>query len=358
MQKHPYKSLNDYSFWNRTVGVQHYSKFNPCTNLGINIKKATKVATAGSCFAQHIAKNLSKNGFNYYIAEPAHSIIPEQLAAEYNYGTFSCRYGNLYTVKQLLQLFKQAFYNLEPIETHWKKDKYYIDPYRPNIQPNGYNSLEELKKDRQYHLHCVREMFKNLDVFIFTMGLTEAWIDKRDGMVFPICPGIAGGTFDEDLYKFHNFTYEETLQDIEEFRALLLKKNPSAQILLTVSPVPLMATAEDRHVVTSTTVSKSILRVVADVISKKYEDVFYFPSYEIISSHYNRGVYYEPDLRGVTEKGVAHVMGVFLENCTDFQSDTTNQNNTPIKKPHTKASYLEEIEEASQVICDEELLDI
>ena len=32
--------------------------------------------------------------------------------------------------------------------------------------------------------------FRDLDVFVFTLGLTEAWVAKADGAVFPLAPGV------------------------------------------------------------------------------------------------------------------------------------------------------------------------
>jgi hypothetical protein len=82
--------------------------------------------------------------------------------------------------------------------------------------------------------------------------------------------------------------------------------------LLTVSPVPLTASASADHVVAATTYSKSVLRAVAGEVRKAWDDVDYFPSYELITSPMFRGRFFEPNLRSVTEDGVAFVMRHFL----------------------------------------------
>jgi hypothetical protein len=68
------------------------------------IGKQTRVATAGSCFAQHISRVLSSKGLNYYVAEAAPPGMSSEEAQRRSYGVFSARYGNLYTARQLLQL--------------------------------------------------------------------------------------------------------------------------------------------------------------------------------------------------------------------------------------------------------------
>ena len=39
-------------------------------------------------------------------------------------------------------------------------------------------------------------MFEQSEIFIFTLGLTEAWRSKKDGAVFPLAPGVSAGSFD------------------------------------------------------------------------------------------------------------------------------------------------------------------
>ena len=51
--------------------------------------------------------------------------------------------------------------------------------------------------------------------------------------------------------------------------------------------------------------------------ARQRPNVAYFPSFEIITGHYNHGRYFAPDLRSVTEEGVSHVMRVFLRHYTE-----------------------------------------
>ena len=58
----------------------------------------------------------------------------------------------------------------------------------------------------------------------------------------------------------------------------LKRLNPGVRVLLTVSPVPLIATYEPRHVLVSTTYSKSVLRVAAEQVMRRHDWVdFYQP---------------------------------------------------------------------------------
>ena len=355
MSQHPYKTLPDKAFWKRAVAGPAAGDVDPVGVFDLRITQQTKVATAGSCFAQHIARYLSNSGYNYFVAEPGHPIVPASIRARNNYGLFSARYGNIYTARQLLQLFKRAFGQFTPAEGVWKEaDDVFLDPFRPSTQPGGFVSAEEMAIDRRQHLAAVRTMFETLDVFVFTLGLTECWRSKDDGAVFPLCPGVEGGSFDPQRYEFYNQPVEDVIADLTEFREALAAVNPAANIVFTVSPVPLVATAQPgENVLSATTYSKSVLRVAAETIRRRFENVHYFPSYEIITGAFNRGAYYAPDLRNVVETGVAHVMKLFMAHATGGASAE------PSAAPRV-ANDDEHLEAAGRLVeveCDEVALD-
>jgi hypothetical protein len=350
---HPYKNIKPYAHWRKAISEVAPADIDPVVNFKFKISTTDKVATAGSCFAQHIARHLKQSGYCYYVTEPGHPLGSTAICEKFGYGLFSARYGNIYTSRQLVQLFDRAYGTFTPIEDCWKDSSgRFFDPFRPNVQPSGFSSEKELREDRIQHLAAVRNMFENLDVFVFTLGLTETWISAEDNAAFPLCPGVVAGSFDPERYHFLNLTVDEVVADMMEFMQRLLSVNNKARVVLTVSPVPLMATAENQHVLVSTTLSKSILRIAADIIQHRYPEVAYFPSYEIITGSFSRGRYFGPDLRSVTEDGVQHVMNLFLRHATSDGNTTHNiENNININN-----NFLQESKNIVEVICDEDLL--
>jgi hypothetical protein len=184
-------------------------------------------------------------------------------------------------------------------------------------------------------------MFRLSDVFIFTMGLTEAWVSVDDGTAYPVAPGVSGGIYEPARYSFRNLTYPEVLEDMEDFIQLVRGLNPVIKIILTVSPVPLMATATNENVVAASVYSKSVLRSVAGYLNTRYKFIDYFPSYEIIGSHIMRGQFFNPDGRTVSVVGVEHVMKQFFSEHVPPALES---------KPDTTST------DADDVLCDEELL--
>jgi hypothetical protein len=355
MSNSPYQGIPSIRFWSAAVAKSTAIVPDGLYNSKWPIEKNEKIATAGSCFAQHIGRYLKRNGFHVLDMEPPPLGLTPEDQTKFGFSMYSARYGNIYTTRQLLQLAREAFGEWAPGEIVWASDDgNYYDAMRPGVEPEGLGSAAEVLAHRKYHLARVREMFETMDLFIFTLGLTEAWIHSATGTVFPTAPGTIAGSYDPAKYEFKNFLFDEVWDDFNAFRDLIHSKQTKsnkAKFLLTVSPVPLTATASDNHVLLATTYSKSVLRAVAGQLSLHLPDIDYFPSYEIISNPWSRTLFYEANLRSVKESGVEAVMQTFftahLSRGADDDGATTTSNVLQERKT--------EIDD--YMICEEAILD-
>ena len=357
MSAHPYKSLPPHCFWRDAVAAPAARDVDPVVKAKFTIAASDKVATAGSCFAQHIARHLVKSGFHYLVTETAHPLVASTDTGPFNYGVFTARYGNVYTTRQLLQLLQRAYGLFVADEEPWRTPEgHYLDPFRPRIQPGGFYSRDEFEADRAHHFACVRKAIESLDVLVFTLGLTETWIARADGAAFPLCPGVAGGEFDDSRYAFVNLNVAEVVADLEMALRFIGARNPAAKVMLTVSPVPLVATAVDRSVLVSTTYSKAVLRVAAEQVANDHPHVAYFPSFEVITGNHARGRYFDETLRDVTAEGVGHVMRLFMRH---YAQGAKAGAETPARdddaRRHETAARA--VEREAAVLCDEMALD-
>jgi hypothetical protein len=299
----PYASKAPEHFWKSAVGTRATEDVNPIAARRFQLAPNDLIATAGSCFAQHVGKHLKAHGRVRFLE--TEDIGPNQ-------PSFSALYGNIYTTRQLLQLVEEALGERRPTDIAWRRpDRAYVDALRPTIFANGFPDAASLHEARRRHLAAVRAMLSGCTVFVFTLGLTEAWQSLRDGTVYPLAPGVAASPSNPEDFGFRNLGYEEVLGDLAQSAMRLKAINPGARILLTVSPVPLTATYSEEHVLVATTHSKSILRAACSAMTEKFEHVYYFPSYEIITGNFSRGRYYDENLRTIAPEGVAHVMRVF-----------------------------------------------
>lgn len=350
MGQHPYTSLPAHAYWRAAIAERDVSEWGGLYTKKFDITPDAAIATAGSCFAQHIARHLRMRGFNYVDYEPAPPLLPVDMRKNYGYEIFSCRYGNIYTSRQLRQLVRRAFGRLTYDEV-WVQDGRYYDPLRPTVEPNGFASRQELETARTAHLAAVKRMFKMSGVFVFTLGLTEVWTDRETGIAYPLCPGTVAGVFDPDRYVFTNLTFSDVLADMEAVIKLVRRYNENIKFLLTVSPVPLTATASGQHVMVATAYSKSVLRAVAGDLEQRYGFVDYFPSYELITTPAARGQFYRPNLREVTAHGVEQVMRHF------FAAHGASGGTVVEDDGQKDRAVLEAIVRQVDVICDEETLD-
>lgn len=354
-RSHPYSDLPAASYWRRAVSAVAVETLDPVCATKFVLADTDRIATAGSCFAQHIAKTLVKSGNNFLVVEPPPPGMDSETAQRRNFGLFSARYGNIYTARQLLQLIRRALGSFVPLDHAWQReDGRFVDPFRPQIEPEGFGSAEEVIAATKKHLLSVRTLLEQMNVLIFTLGLTEAWEALADGAVFPVAPGVAAGEMDPGKYRFKNFTIDEVRADLKQTIDLLLSINKNLRVILTVSPVPLVATFEDRHVLVSTVHSKSILLTAAHEISQAYEAVDYFPSYELIASNYNEGRYFEEDRRSIKQEGVDHVMRIFRRH---YLGDRNQAQSEPRREEAFAKILAQETKRNASVLCDEELLD-
>jgi hypothetical protein len=346
-------NLPDRSFWSRSVSAN----FDPADLMktgGSLLRANDFVTSAGSCFASNLIPFIESAGLSYIRTESLPEVFTS-MGENLGYANFSAAYGNIYTARQLRQLYERAIGKFKPVDDRFDQAGKMIDLLRPGLKFPA-NSESEFDYITAIHLVRTKEAFDSADVFVFTLGLTEGWISKVDGTTYPSCPGTIGGEFDETKYQFKNFSVAEIVEDLSAFIELLRTNNPNVRFILSVSPVPLVATATSNHVLTSTVYSKSVLRVAAEEITSNFANVSYFPAYEIITGPQAPETYFETDRRNVSKTGVQVVMNSLLiaSGLTSMQS---------LDKPVSKKKKVlppkigDLSRRISQAECDEVMID-
>jgi hypothetical protein len=348
MTTSPYRTAPDRAFWSRSV-AQNYAPSALAGDAPI-LRRGDRVMSAGSCFAANIVPYLEQSGFAYVRTEQPHPLLrvpPETLG----YAKFSAAYGNIYTARQLVQLVDRAMGRWTPAETCWEDvDGTFIDPFRPGLRYRA-RSREEFEILTRQHLDCVRQAIKRATVFVFTLGLTETWMAAADGAAYPACPGTVAGEFDSARHVFHNLTAADVTRDLTRFIRLARKLNPALRIVLTVSPVPLVATATGGHVLPATIYSKSVLRVAAGEVAGALADVTYFPAYEIVTGPQAPKDFFEPDRRNVSKAAVETVMAALLANSETGDARPSTERSDEARAAQDVARAL------SEAACEEEMAD-
>jgi hypothetical protein len=345
-RSNPYDVQPDRAFWSRAVAKEYWpSAMGGGTDLlGAN----DRVMSIGSCFAANVQPYLERAGIAYVRTEPVRpqlAHLPENLA----YRSFSAAYGNVYTARQMLQLLQRATGQFVPSEDRWHDEGQVIDPFRPGL---AYPAQSDVEFDMAtiVHLTAVRRAVEQATVMIVTLGLTEAWADRTDGAVYPTCPGTVAGVFNPTRHLFTNFRYADVVSDLRDFVRIARGLNPTLRFVLTVSPVPLVATATEHHVLAASAYSKAVLRAAAGDVCDDDAGVAYFPAYEIVTGPQAPSSYFGADRRTVTPEGIEAVMSALLGSRGNDEL-ASSQLPERLDQAYALSRLIAEAE------CDEELLD-
>lgn len=282
------------------------------------INSNTTFSSIGSCFAREIKNWLIKNNYNYLIGNENDNFFHSKelfpgdggaspsshasVAWERVYNTFTLK--NIIDYSLGIKEFPERFLQIKSRTG----DSYVSDILRSRII---YKSRKSADNDLINHTQQSKDILGKTEIFIITLGLIEIWEHERNGYVLAAHPGNAYKIPDE--FKPRVSTYNENLDNINYVIKELTRVNTDIKIILTVSPVHLRKT-ERKHtdVISASCYSKSLLRVVAESASQSFNNVYYFPSYEIatiVSNLDNLEVY--PDNHHVNRDIVDNIMDVF-----------------------------------------------
>lgn len=343
MARSPYTGKDQRSFWRGGVAGPGPFGLRDVYRPRVAVTRDTRVFTAGSCFAQHVGAAMKGAGLKVIDTEPARRGLPEGTAKRFGYGTYSARFGNIYTLRQFRQLVEEVTGAFTPALPVWEKDGRFWDALRPGVEPEGLASPEIVAEMRAEHLGAVAAALQQADVIVFTLGLTEAWEHRDSGTVYPTAPGTIAGDYDPDTFVFRNYSVTDMLEDFAALEDALAEINPDLRWLLTVSPVPLAATASEDHVLVATMRSKATLRVVCDMLCDSSDRVDYFPSYEMVMNPAHQSGAFAEDLRSVRPDVVQGIMATFLA--------AHGLGDAPLAEPVTDVDALDE------AVCEEILIE-
>ena len=95
---------------------------------------------------------------------------------------------------------------------------------------------------RAFHLKKYAGLLRKAKLFVFTLGLTEAWVHRKTGTVYPTAPGTIAGDYDPEVYEFVNFGFDDIRRDFLRYRQLVLRRNRDGAL-----PVDRISGSAGRH---------------------------------------------------------------------------------------------------------------
>ena len=254
------------------------------------ITAKSQVTAFGSCFAANISNWLAKR--SYKVLNRAKDA------------------GNAYVV-QCGEGMVNSFVILQQFEWAWENKVFDQELWHGyDTQAYGYDPDVQAQ---------TKKMFDETDIFILTFGLSEIWYDEPTGNVF--WRTIPKESYDPERHKFRVSTVDENKDNMRAIYDLIRKHRPDAKIIFTLSPIPLQATFRPNSCITSSSVSKAILRTAIDEIMREKSDegiLHYWPSYELVTDAFQMP--FKHDRRHVEDDVLDYIMMLFEKTwCADSQ---------------------------------------
>ena len=220
------------------------------------LSKKTRFFTMGSCFARNLARSLSKSGY------PAQHME----ISEYINTTFANRvFVDWLSGAEIDGAIGERIAELLP--QGWSKDG-------------------------------TLQIIKDADVFILTLGVAPAFFDRVTGDFVLPRPSALNSRVLAEKYLYRTTTVKENVDNVLYLIDFVRSISPRIKLVVTVSPVPLLASFEFESAVQADCLSKSTMRLVAHEVvnNSNIENILYWPSFEVFRwAGSNASDYYAAD---------------------------------------------------------------
>lgn len=235
----------------------------------------------GSCFAEEIALKLSQSGLKIYSNPSGILFNPISIS------------------NALTRIFQQNLYEVGELQ---KVDDYFFEWGHHGLFRN--HSSKELLDRINKNVVQGGSALRTCDNLIITWGSAIVYKLKENGRVVGNCHKQPNTLFDRTLLEV-----DEIVDAYIKLFETLININPSAKIILTVSPVRYL---KDGFV--ENQLSKSILFVALNKLIEMFPDhISYFPSYEIMMDELRDYRFYKSDMIHPNDQAIELIWEYFKQ---------------------------------------------
>ena len=252
--------------------------------LKISLKDS--ILMIGSCFSSNIGELLQQYKINALINP---------------FGTLF----NPISINKLLSgsinktgLSENGFDSLDELHFHYDLHSKYTSPIKSDLINNAKKAFRHTRE------HLLKSKW-----LVITWGTAIVYETVENNEIVANCHKSSPKKFTKRV-----LSETEILSDFENFISTLPN---DLNIIITVSPV--------RHIketIELNSVSKSLLRVVSHTLTEKYNNVHYFPSYEIMMDDLRDYRFYKSDMLHPNEDAVKYIWDKFIS--AYFDDNTLN----------------------------------
>src|SRR5438094_10075213 len=229
----------------------HKPLFSPAISPGFKMQREDKIFAIGSCFARGVELALIGQKMDVLSRTAEFDSFPSMngelpLGFTNKYNTFSIHNELRWALDPAAEFPRHSLVDLG--------NGIFYDPHtNPTLEVVG---LEETIRRRSI-INLVTRRIVQCRVVIITLVLVEVWRDKIANIFVNTTPIPEALRSHPDRYEFHITNFAQNLSNLERTHRLLSQfGHPDVQVVVTVSPVPLMATFSTEDVVLANTYSK------------------------------------------------------------------------------------------------------
>ena len=251
------------------------------------LSHSTKSLLVGSCFADNIGSNLKK--YKFPVEHNPFGVLYNPVSIKNNL--------EILIGKKLLTESDLYYYNDQWIS---------FNHYSAFSNPDKKECLRQIN-DR---IRKASEFLLESSYLFITFGTSWVYEFRKTGKIAANCHKIKASEFKRYLLDLRNVVdgYAEFYKKLKEF-------NPGIKIIFTVSPIRHWKDGAEMN-----QVSKSILLLSIYELRKKFPEMDYYPSYEILMDELRDYRFYANDMLHLSEAAIDYIWKKFVSTYIDDKS--------------------------------------
>lgn len=254
----------------------------------------------GSCFSEHIQKNLTQNLFDV------------------NGSPFGIEYNPISISQNLKRILNQNLFDKEEII----QTSNGYSTWHHHSKYNHSNDQEFIKENNQ-NLKMALQKMTHADFLCITLGTAFCYYLKDSQTPVNNCHKMP-----PSLFSRKPSSVLEIANQLASCLDKIISINPKIKFIFTLSPVKHL-----RDNPTENSYSKALCRcAIEELILKFNNNSFYFPAYEILNDELRDYRFYDSDMMHPSKQTTQYIAEKFLETMLDHQSKEFIKEWAPIQK--------------------------
>lgn len=283
----------------------------------LRINHQTKMLLFGSCFAENIGEKLLENKFSVNVNPFGVLYNPASIVQAIDL----LQQKRVFTEKDVFQnqgVFRTYFHH--SVFSSSDKDKF----------------LQTINQKREE----ASASFKEADILLITFGTAYVFSLRENDQVVANCHKQSS-----NIFSRKKLSVEEIVFSWSKVIETSLRVNPDLKILFTVSPI--RHWKDGAH---NNQLSKAALLLAIEELMKKFSNLYYFPSYEIVLDELRDYRFYAEDMIHPNDLAIRYIWEIFNDTYLDEDTKKLCQQWQNISRAIAHRPFNEETQEHKQFL--------